>query len=198
MAPANPHATGVAAYPALLHYCSCPKASLAFSITAPAHSRETLVNVYPGLFLDASSHLYKRVCPSVGRSVRPSVRYASAKTAFLSCFWPRWEPVLKQMINKHVFRASFTTKLFYPSICLSVYPNMSHDQLTQRHGPDASLPGRACFFFFYLFFFFFSFLFFPFPYGRLIRTPAAFPVVEQLCIFLPFPSLRFVNDWHRG
>ena len=25
-------------------------------------------------FLDASSHLYKRVCPSVGRSVRPSVR----------------------------------------------------------------------------------------------------------------------------
>ena len=26
------------------------------------------------LFLDASSHLYKRVCPSVGPSVRPSVR----------------------------------------------------------------------------------------------------------------------------
>ena len=26
------------------------------------------------VFLDASSHLYKRVCPSVGRSVRPSVR----------------------------------------------------------------------------------------------------------------------------
>ena len=25
-------------------------------------------------FLDASSHLYKRVCPSVGPSVRPSVR----------------------------------------------------------------------------------------------------------------------------
>ena len=24
-----------------------------------------------GLFLDASSHLYKKVCPSVGRSVRP-------------------------------------------------------------------------------------------------------------------------------
>ena len=22
---------------------------------------------------------------------------------------------------------------------------MSHDQYTQRHGPDASLPGRACF-----------------------------------------------------
>ena len=38
---------------------------------------------------DASSHLYKRVCPSVRRSVRPSVRYACAKTAFLGCFWPR-------------------------------------------------------------------------------------------------------------
>ena len=27
------------------------------------------------LFLDAFSHLYKRVCPSVGRSVHPSVRH---------------------------------------------------------------------------------------------------------------------------
>ena len=26
---------------------------------------------------------------------------------------------------------------------------MSHDQYTQRHGPDASLPGRACFIFFW-------------------------------------------------
>ena len=37
------------------------------------------------LFLDASSHLYKRACPSVGpsvgRSVRRSVRYASSNIA---------------------------------------------------------------------------------------------------------------------
>ena len=33
------------------------------------HSFQTVI-----LFLDASSHLYKRVCPSVGPSVRPSVR----------------------------------------------------------------------------------------------------------------------------
>ena len=33
-------------------------------------------------FLDASSHLYNRVCPSVGRSVRPSVR-RSAGHAFV-------------------------------------------------------------------------------------------------------------------
>ena len=32
-------------------------------------------------FLDASSHLYKRVCPSVGRSVGPSVRNAFVKIA---------------------------------------------------------------------------------------------------------------------
>ena len=30
-------------------------------------------------FLDASSHLYERVCPSVGPSVRRSVRYAFQK-----------------------------------------------------------------------------------------------------------------------
>ena len=33
------------------------------------------------LFLDASSHLYKRVCPSVRRSIRPSVRNAFVKIA---------------------------------------------------------------------------------------------------------------------
>ena len=34
------------------------------------------------LFLDASSHLYKRVCPSVRQSVRPSVR-RSVRNAFV-------------------------------------------------------------------------------------------------------------------
>ena len=60
----------------------------------------------------SGTHLYKRVCPSVRRPVR----YACAKTALLSCFWPRWDPTLKQMINQHVLR------VFSPvcsSICLS-------------------------------------------------------------------------------
>ena len=35
-------------------------------------SQKSLFVLFP--FLDASSHLYKRVCPSVCRSVRPSVR----------------------------------------------------------------------------------------------------------------------------
>ena len=54
------------------------------------------------LFLDASSHLYKRVCRSVGPSVRPSVHTASAKTAFLGCFWPRFVPALNQMIEPSI------------------------------------------------------------------------------------------------
>ena len=32
------------------------------------------------------------------------------------------------------------------SVSPSVSLYMSHDQYTQRHSPDASLPGRACFF----------------------------------------------------
>ena len=51
------------------------------------------------------------------------------------------------MINQHVLRDSFTTRLFLPSVHLSVSPYMSHDQYMQRHSPDASLPGRACFYF---------------------------------------------------
>ena len=35
-------------------------------------------------FLDASSHLYKRVCPSVRRSVRPSVRRSVGPSGMLS------------------------------------------------------------------------------------------------------------------
>ena len=93
-------------------------------------------------FLDASSHLYKRVCPSV----RPSVRYACAKTAIFGCFWPRWDPTLNLLRDKHVLRASITTLDGRLSVLPSVYPYMSHDQYTQRHSPDASLPVRACFF----------------------------------------------------
>ena len=75
------------------------------------------------------------VCPSVGRK---SVRYACAKTAFLGCFWPRWDPTLKQRINLHVMR------VFSP-VCSSIFlsVHMLYDQYTPRHSPDASLPGRA-------------------------------------------------------
>ena len=91
----------------------------------------------------SGTHLFKKICPSIGPSVHPSVCYACAKTG---CFWPRWDPIPKQMINQHVLRASFTTQSFYPSDCLSVSLYMSHDQYTQSHSLDASLPGWACFF----------------------------------------------------
>ena len=44
---------------------------------------------FSSLFLDASLHLYERVCLSICPSVGPLVRYASAKNAFLGCFWAR-------------------------------------------------------------------------------------------------------------
>ena len=45
--------------------------------------------------IDASSHLYKRVCPSVGRSVRPSVRPSVRLAFFLNRrnrqIWKIWQ-----------------------------------------------------------------------------------------------------------
>ena len=41
------------------------------------------------LFLDASSHLYKRVCPSVGRSIGPSVRPSVRPSVGLPFFLDR-------------------------------------------------------------------------------------------------------------
>ena len=74
-------------------------------------------------FLDASSHLYKSVCPSVRpsvrRSVRPSVRYACAKTAVFGRFRPRRDLTLNLLRDKHDLRASITT-LVVPSVCLSI------------------------------------------------------------------------------
>ena len=61
------------------------------------------------------------VCRSVGPSVRRSVRHACAKNAFLGCFWPRWDPTLKQMINQHVFWESL-----HPSVRPSVSPYICH------------------------------------------------------------------------
>ena len=39
------------------------------------------------------------------------------KTAFLGCFWPWWDSILKQIINQHVLRAPL---LLHPSVCPSV------------------------------------------------------------------------------
>ena len=58
---------------------------------------------------------------SVGRSVP---RCAWAKTAFLGCFWPQWDPILNQMIDKHDLIASFSTLTFHLSVRPSFTPHV--------------------------------------------------------------------------
>ena len=55
------------------------------------------MRLYPSVmpFLDASSHLYKRVCPSVGRSVRRSVCHAFVKNAW------NWEFYIQKWSRRH-------------------------------------------------------------------------------------------------
>ena len=91
------------------------------------------------------THLINRLClsvrrlvrRSVRRSVRPYVRYASAKTTFLGCFWPRWDPILKQMINQPTCS----------SICLSIHVTWSihaetrPGRIVARLGLFISLPA---------------------------------------------------------
>ena len=78
--------------------------------------------------------------PSVRPSIHPSFCYAGAKTVFLAdC--PRWDPILNQMINKHVLRASFAT----PSFHLSDPQNYSttkksHLRWTDRRTDQADRP----------------------------------------------------------
>ena len=71
-----------------------------------------------GLFSHLSVH------PSIRPSVRRSVQYACAKTVFSGCFWPQWDPILNQMLNKRVMRASFATLSFHLSFRSSVSPYM--------------------------------------------------------------------------
>ena len=81
-------------------------------------------------FLDKSSHLYKRVCPSVHRSVRRSVRYASSFSAISACLLaPRgqyWLLFRQLVINKvfwilyisHAFGKSNHTFLHFDHLIL--------------------------------------------------------------------------------
>ena len=70
-------------------------------------------------FLDAASHLYKRVCPSVSRSVRRSVRNAFVKIA---------ENGLMQ--DGDASYVVYTALLdasshLYKSVCPSIHPSVS-------------------------------------------------------------------------
>ena len=92
--------------------------------------------IYVWIFLDASSHLYKRVY----RSVRPSVHNACAKNRVSRLFLA----TVRFYTETNDQPTCFESLLYYFT---RLFVHLSHDQYTQRHSPDASLPGRACFFF---------------------------------------------------
>merc|ERR1711951_309795 len=77
------------------------------------------------IFLDASSHLYKRVCPSVGPSVRPSVRR--------SVRWLVGDAFVKNKEN-HYFRANHCSKRYTRQISFNHVIIQSF-----HHHEDASL-----------------------------------------------------------
>ena len=121
-----------------------PLAFLAFLIvfcTAPESSPSALVSLFRCI---RQERIYIRgsVRPSARPSIGRLVRYACAKTVFLGCFWPRWVPLLNRIIDMHVLRASFPPFCF---ICLFIHRSL-------HLGPEASLPGRACFVFCFVFF----------------------------------------------
>ena len=67
---------------------------------------------HPISFLDASSHLYKRVCPSIGLSVGPSVS------------WSVCRPLFKYNVIPHIIFLDASSHLYKrvcPSVGLSVH-----------------------------------------------------------------------------
>ena len=69
------------------------------------------------LFLDASSYLYKRVCPSVGPSIRPSVRHPLFKYNVI--------PLTKHPTS-FLDASSHLYKRVCPSVGPSVRPSVPH------------------------------------------------------------------------
>ena len=84
---------------------------------------------------------------SVCRLVRPSLcLYVTQvlRPRFLAVFghnkilyWIKWS-------TNRFWEPPLLLLSFHLSVCPSVYPYVSHDQYTQRHSLDASLPVRAC------------------------------------------------------
>ena len=64
-----------------------PTSALLSAISLFSSRFSLLFSLVP--FLDASSHLYKRVCPSVGPSVRRSVRNAFVKSGEMKYLQPK-------------------------------------------------------------------------------------------------------------
>ena len=93
-------------------------------------------------FLDASTHLYKRVCPSVDQCVRWSVRntfFSSMSRLCEKMVGNGWENNLKCVeLIRNIHSTLFTS----PNT-----PNLSKSLLNcpKTANPDASLSERTCF-----------------------------------------------------
>ena len=94
--------------------------------------------------------LHPSIRPSIHPSVRPSVTpvqnplsaisYQLSAISYqlsLGCFWPRWDPILEQMINQHILRASSAVSSICSSICLHICHmiNSRRDTVRTRHSP---------------------------------------------------------------
>ena len=87
------------------------------------------------------------VRPSVCRSVRPSIHRSVTpvqKPRFSAVFGH--DEILHWIYceTNMIWEPPLLLLSFHLSVCPSVNPYVSHDQYTQRHSLDASLPVRAC------------------------------------------------------
>ena len=107
----------------------------------------------------SETHLYKRsvhlsVHPSLRPYLRPSIRWLVSRLVGRSvtpvqkpCFLAFLATVRSYTETNDqptCFEILLYYSTFHPSIRPSVSPFMSHDQYTQRHSLEASLPGRTC------------------------------------------------------
>ena len=90
------------------------------------------------------THLYRRVCLSIHPSVHPCLCLCKDRVSWLSL------ATVRSCTESNDWLTCFESFLYYSCnfICLFVHLSlhMSHVQYTQGHSPDASLPGRACYF----------------------------------------------------
>ena len=130
----------------------------------------------------SGTNLYRRLCPSVG----PYVRYASAKTAFLGCFWPRQDPILKQMINQPTCS----------SICLSIHVTWSIHAETR---PGRIFARSGLFFLFFDWQFVIWSIFYCFTaLSCVVFSLVVFVWCTKFLVELPFFfwQLAFASDFH--
>ena len=88
------------------------------------------------MFLDASSHLYKRVCPSVGRSVGPSVRPSVGNAFFLRL--QKWRFFFMYVIREAQEHYRNVELHLYRKVCLLVRPSV-HVKSRKKGRKDASI-----------------------------------------------------------